>query len=95
MNGLSRVVLRFPISDASGAFRAYRVTALEAIDLSQVQAVGYSYLEEIVWLLRRGGATFAEVPITFHQRRAGSSKINLHEAFAKVTTLARLAWRRD
>jgi dolichol-phosphate mannosyltransferase len=95
MNGLSRVVLRFPISDASGAFRAYRVATLRALDVSRIQAVGYSYLEEIIWLLKRAGATFAEVPITFHQRRAGASKINVQEALAKVATLARLARRRD
>lgn len=95
MNGLSRVLLRFPISDASGAFRAYHVAALRELDVSRIQAVGYSYLEEIVWLLHRGGATFAEVPITFHPRRAGVSKISLQEAFAKVATLARLARRRD
>lgn len=94
MNGLSRAVLRFPVNDASGAFRAYRVAALRDLDVSRIQAVGYSYLEEIVWLLQRSGATFAEVPITFHQRRAGASKINLHEAVDKVTTLARLAVRR-
>jgi dolichol-phosphate mannosyltransferase len=94
MNGLSRVVLRFPINDASGAFRAYRVAVLRELDVSRIKAAGYSYLEEIVWLLLRGGATFAEVAITFHQRRAGVSKINLHEAFDKVTTLARLAIRR-
>ncbi len=68
MNGLSRAVLRFPIKDASGAFRAYRVAALRELDVSQIQAVGYSYLEEIIWLLHRGGASFAEVPITFHKR---------------------------
>ncbi|HEX4415215.1 MAG TPA: polyprenol monophosphomannose synthase [Lacipirellulaceae bacterium] len=95
MNGLSRAVLRFPINDASGAFRAYRVVALRSVDVSRIQAIGYSYLEETIWLLHRGGATFAEIPITFHQRRAGTSKINMHEAFDKVTTLARLALRRS
>jgi dolichol-phosphate mannosyltransferase len=66
MNGLTRLALRTPIRDASGAFRAYRSTALRRIDLSQVQATGYSYLEEIVWHLYRAGCTFVEVPITFH-----------------------------
>ena len=95
MNGLSRAVLRFPIKDASGAFRAYRVAVLRELDVSQIQAVGYSYLEEIIWLLHRGGATFAEVPITFHQRRAGASKISLREGVAKISTLARLAVRKS
>jgi dolichol-phosphate mannosyltransferase len=95
MNGLSRAVLRLPIGDSSGAFRAYRIAALRTIDVSRIQAVGYSYLEETIWLLHRAGATMAEVPITFHQRRAGASKISLHEAFSKVATLVSLARRRD
>jgi dolichol-phosphate mannosyltransferase len=91
MNSLSRTVLRLPVRDSSGAFRAYRASTLRTIDLTKIQAAGYSYLEEILWNLRRGGATFAEVPITFHERRAGRSKINVGEAWSKLTTLVRLA----
>jgi len=94
MNTLSRFVLRLPVRDSSGAFRAYRANVLRSIDLTKVQAAGYSYLEEILWHLRRAGATFAEVPITFHERRAGQSKINVREAWSKITTLARLAAKR-
>jgi dolichol-phosphate mannosyltransferase len=91
MNRVSRIVLRLPVLDSSGAFRAYRVAALRSIDMSQVQAAGYSYLEEIVWHLHRAGAIFAEVPITFHERRAGKSKVNIGEAAGKLCTLLRLA----
>ena len=90
MNGLSRVLLRLPVRDTSGAFRAYRVSALRKIELEKVLATGYAYLEEILWHLHRAGATFTEVPITFYERRAGESKINTREAFAKLSTLLRL-----
>ncbi|MFO0791867.1 MAG: polyprenol monophosphomannose synthase [Pirellulales bacterium] len=94
MNGLSRLILRLPVHDSSGAFRAYRVDALRRIALDKVQATGYAYLEEIVWHLRRVGVTFVETPITFHERRAGRSKINIGEAVAKALTLVRLATKR-
>lgn len=93
MNGLTGLVLRLPVRDASGAFRAYRVAKLHEVDLEHTQAAGYDYLEEILWRLHRAGATFDEVPITFYQRRAGKSKINLREAVAKLTTLLRIACR--
>ena len=93
VNFLGRHALRLPVSDASGAYRAYRVAKLREIDLACVSAVGYSYLEETLWHLARAGATFAEVPITFRQRRAGKSKINLREAAGKISTIGRLAWR--
>ena len=90
VNRFSRALLRLPIRDSSGAFRAYRVAMLREIDLADVRANGYAYLEEILWHLNRAGATFAEVPITFHQRRAGRSKINVREAASKLAVLLRL-----
>jgi dolichol-phosphate mannosyltransferase len=92
MNGLTRIALGLPVDDASGAFRAYRATALRRVDLASIHAVGYSYLEEMLWRLHQVGASFVEVPITFRQRRAGASKINFREAVAKISTLARLAF---
>lgn len=91
INGLSRLLLHLPVNDSSGAFRAYRVAALRKIDLANVQAAGYSYLEEILWHLQRSGAMFREVPITFRERRAGKSKVSVREAVAKISTLMRLA----
>lgn len=93
VNRLSRVMLRLPIQDTSGAFRAYRVAKLRTIDFESVRASGYAYLEEILWHLAQQDATFAEVPITFHERRAGRSKINFQEAAGKIGTLVRLCCR--
>jgi len=93
MNGLTQLTLRLPLHDTSGAFRAYRTAALRKIDLAGVHAAGYAYLEEILLHLHRAGATFAEVPITFRERRAGKSKITLREAAAKLGMLFRLTFR--
>lgn len=91
INRLSRQLLRLPIRDTSGAFRAYRVGKLKQLDLNQIRAAGYAYLEEILWHFAQIDATFAEVPITFRERRAGKSKINVREAAGKLSTLLRLA----
>jgi dolichol-phosphate mannosyltransferase len=93
VNRLSRLLLHLPVHDSSGAFRAYRVARLQQIGLENVEATGYAYLEEILWHLNRVDATFAEVPITFRQRRAGRSKINVREAISKIVTLVRTAVR--
>jgi dolichol-phosphate mannosyltransferase len=91
INGLSRALLRLPIHDTSGAFRAYRVAKLRGLDLDRVRSNGFAYLEEILWHLAQCDARFTEVPITFHERRAGRSKTNLREAVGKVSTLVRLS----
>jgi dolichol-phosphate mannosyltransferase len=90
MNWLSRLMLRLPVRDSSGAFRAYRLAALKKIDLGSIRSTGYSYLEEILWHLHRSGAELVEVPITFRERRAGRSKISTREAVDKIATLLRL-----
>jgi dolichol-phosphate mannosyltransferase len=91
VNGLTHFLLRLPVRDASGAFRAYRISKLLEINLDEIRATGYAYLEELLWMLHRKGARFAEVPITFRERRAGASKVNLGEAWGKLRTLARLS----
>lgn len=93
VNAAGRRALRLPVQDTSGAFRAYRVAKLREIDFDQIASVGFAYLEELLWHLARAGATIAEVPITFRQRRAGRSKISLREAAGKIATISRLAWR--
>ena len=55
VNGLSRLLLRLPVRDTSGAFRAYRVAKLREIPIDDIQSSGYSYLEEILWHLHRVG----------------------------------------
>ena len=90
VNGAARTLLRLPVTDASGAFRAYRVETLRELDLGKLQSTGYAYLEELLWMLKHAGARFAELPITFTERRAGASKINSGEAIAAARLLLRL-----
>lgn len=94
MNRLSRLLLRIPATDMSGAFRVYRTSALERIDLAQISETGYAYLEEILWLLHHAGVRIGEVPITFRDREQGQSKVSLAEVRGKLRMLRRLTWKR-
>jgi dolichol-phosphate mannosyltransferase len=91
VNRLTRFLLRLPVHDASGAYRAFRVVKLRELRIDDIQATGYAFLEEVLWHLHRAGATFAEVPITFRDRRAGTSKVSFGEAWGKLRTILRLA----
>lgn len=90
VNSAARVLLRLPTRDCSGAFRAYCVEALRGIDFDSMRGTGYAYLEEILWRLKRQGATFVELPITFTERRAGASKINGREVRKAIALLFQL-----
>jgi dolichol-phosphate mannosyltransferase len=93
LNRLSRALLQLPVRDSSGSYRAYRTSKLRELSLEAIQSHGYAYLEEMVWHLHRAGTSFAEVPITFRQRRGGRSKMSLREAFGKLGTILRLVPR--
>jgi dolichol-phosphate mannosyltransferase len=54
---------------------------------------GYSYVEELLWMLKRAGARIGETPIVFVDRRWGRTKINWREAVAALVIIFRLGIR--
>jgi len=93
VNTYARLLLGLPIRDCSGAFRCYRCDTLKQLGLDQIRSRGYSYLEEILWLLKRRRARFAEVPIVFVDRVLGQTKINWREAVTAIGIIASLGVR--
>jgi dolichol-phosphate mannosyltransferase len=67
---------------------------LRRIPWDQVRSDGYSFLEELLWLLERQQARIREVPIVFVDRTQGSSKITTGEARAALWVIFRLALER-
>ena len=99
VNGFARFCLGLPTRDNSGAFRCYRVTTLDRILTNriargEVRSKGYSFFEEILFLLHRGGAKMVEIPITFTDRQFGKSKVNLCEVVKAIGIILRLGLSR-
>ena len=46
-NLYARLALGMPVSDATGGYRVYRISALDAIDLESVTSQGYSFQVEL------------------------------------------------
>ena len=90
INLYSRVWLRLPVKDCSGSFRCYRTATLQKLDFDAILSRGYSFMEELLWWLRRADAKFTEIPITFVDRELGQSKINSGEAYAALWILFKL-----
>ncbi len=84
VNFYARWLLWLAPKDCSGGYRCYRTATLRGIDFDKIRSRGYSFQEEILWLLRRDGARFDETPIIFADREKGSSKINSKEAVAAL-----------
>lgn len=90
INVYAKLLLGLRTKDNSGAFRCYRTKILRKIDFDSIVSKGYSFQEEILFRLKKAGATFAEVPIVFVDRRFGNSKINKKESLAALWILLRL-----
>lgn len=86
----SQIVLLMPYHDLTGGFKAWRGPVLRQIDLDQLHAGGYSFQIETTFKARLAGARVVEVPITFEERRLGTSKMSMNiffEAFFLVLKL--------
>lgn len=87
-NLYTRLALGMPLHDATGGFRAYRMTALEKMDVDTVASQGYCFQVDLAWRAHRNGFRVAEVPITFAERERGASKMSssiVREALWRVT----------
>ncbi len=75
-NRYTSFVLRLGINDCTSGYRAYRATALRAIQPATTTAEGYAFLTELVRRHERHGHTMEETPIVFADRRYGTSKMS-------------------
>lgn len=75
-NSYTRRVLGLPTRDCTSGFRAYRASALAAIEPGTTGAEGYAFLTELVRRLARRGYRVVETPIIFRDRTVGRSKMS-------------------
>ncbi len=92
----ARLILGVRIRDLTGGFKCYRRRVLESIDLKAIHSKGYAFQIEGTYRTLRKGFRVVEVPITFVDRREGTSKMSraiVVEAVEKVPALRLAALR--
>lgn len=72
-----RSILWVPFKDTTAGFKCYTAKVLKAIDLDNIQFVGYAFQIEMKYKAHKLGFKVAEVPITFIDRKLGKSKMNM------------------
>ena len=83
----TRLALGIRTRDATGGYRAFRAQTLRDLDLDSVQSNGYCFQVDMLWRAVQRGKVIREVPITFVEREAGTSKMSnriVVEALTKV-----------
>jgi len=89
-NVYTRLATGLPISDATGGFKCYCRSALEALNLDKMKSDGYCFQIETTFKIWKKGLTVKEIPIVFTDRTRGTSKMSggiISEAFFLVLKL--------
>ncbi len=94
-NVYSRMMTGLPVTDATGGFKCFRRAVLEAINLNMIRSNGYAFQIEMTFKAWKKGFHVEEIPITFLDRRHGSSKMSkqiVREALVMLFSLRFRAW---
>lgn len=76
-NLYARLILRLPVLDVTGGFRAWRSETLLGIPLDRVKSQGYAFQVEMAYITHTLGYKIKEIPIYFAERERGESKMSL------------------
>jgi dolichol-phosphate mannosyltransferase len=90
----AQVLLQTPVRDLTGGFKCYRREVLERIDLGAVTASGYAFQIETTYRALRAGFRVVELPITFVDREAGTSKMSRSIVLEAIWRVPALRFRR-
>lgn len=89
----ARTILGVGVRDLTGGFKCFRRDAIEAIDLDAIASRGYGFQIEGTYRVLRKGLRVVEVPITFVDRRVGTSKMSGSIVVEAMLQVPRLRWR--
>jgi dolichol-phosphate mannosyltransferase len=68
--------LQMGVKDPTGGFKCFRRSVIERLDLDAITPRGYAFQIEMTYRAKQAGFTVVEIPITFVDRTAGSSKMS-------------------
>jgi dolichol-phosphate mannosyltransferase len=91
-NMYARAVTGLRLWDGTGGFKCFRREVLEAIPLDAVRSNGYAFQIEMSFRAWKRGFRIAEIPIVFHDRTEGESKMARRIIRAAVWMVWRLRW---
>lgn len=94
-NGYIRAVTGLPVRDCTSGFRAWRRSAVARLPLNAIVSEGYAFIVETLYEAVRRGASVAEVPIVFVERREGESKLSQSVLLESLLLPWRLRLRRS
>jgi dolichol-phosphate mannosyltransferase len=90
-NALAASLLRLPVAEHTTSLRAAKLASVPAGMVETIESDGYGFFVTCIVRLARAGLNIAELPIHFHPRHHGVSKISKRQVLFGAANLLRLA----
>ncbi|MEJ2055226.1 MAG: glycosyltransferase family 2 protein [Calditrichaceae bacterium] len=82
------------LHDCTSGYRCIRADLIAKCELKDLSTRGYSFQTSLLFELLRNGAKVLEIPITFPDRKHGSSKLAFQDQFEFIVNLVKLRFRK-
>lgn len=89
----TRIITGMPVKDPTAGFVCYRNKVLASINLDNVNFIGYAFQIEMKFASWRLGFKLKEVPITFVDRKIGTSKMSKGIIKEAVLGVLNMQWQ--
>ena len=91
----AKTILGLSINDLTSGFKCFKREILESIDLNNIQSDGYSFQIELTYKAAQKGFKIKEIPITFSERRSGTSKFSKKIFFEAISVVWKLRFNKE
>jgi dolichol-phosphate mannosyltransferase len=89
----TRILTWMPVKDPTAGFICYRKEVLETINFDQINFVGYAFQIEMKFAAWKLGFKVIEIPITFVDRKFGTSKMNKNIVKEGILGVLKIQWQ--
>ncbi|MEY3405977.1 MAG: hypothetical protein RLZZ556_49 [Actinomycetota bacterium] len=93
-NRYAKIMLGSKVNDMTAGFRVFRSSFLKTLDLTGINAKGYSFQIEMAYRTLLSGGRVVEVPITFIEREIGNSKMSKAIVSEALLLITKFGFRR-
>tara|TARA_Y100001970_G_scaffold117517_1_gene146123 strand:- start:345 stop:1061 length:717 start_codon:yes stop_codon:yes gene_type:complete len=93
-NRYVRFLTRLKINDSTSGYKCISTNVLKAISLDKIKSQGYSFQIEVNFLASIKGFKIKEIPIIFHDRTVGESKMSKSIIIEAIFMVPKLALKR-
>ncbi|MGD2248090.1 MAG: polyprenol monophosphomannose synthase [Candidatus Methanofastidiosia archaeon] len=79
-NALARIVAGLSsVHDCTSNYRAIKTVILKKISFNRVSNKGYAFVTSTLWEYKNQNARICEIPLVFHDRKKGKTKLRLKD----------------